>query len=110
HLIHTTVRTGPYTAVREVTLTRFDQGRETERFEVDIGEPAGTLKDWQLGVRSRENKTLALGARCLRHSRRTHRLYGNLRSVWSFAWSFFCCRIRKISAWLAALSLCLSVS
>ena len=35
----TTVRTGPYTAVREVTLTRFDQGRETERFEVDIGEP-----------------------------------------------------------------------
>ena len=36
---HTTVRTAPYTAVREVTLTRFDQGRETERFEVGIGEP-----------------------------------------------------------------------
>src|SRR6266705_17670 len=39
HPSHTTVRTGPYTAVREVTLTRFDQGRETERFEVGIGEP-----------------------------------------------------------------------
>src|SRR5258708_9374142 len=38
---HTTVRTGPYTAVREVTLTRFDQGRETERFEVGIGESHG---------------------------------------------------------------------
>jgi len=33
---HTTVRTGPYTAVREVRLTRFDQGQETERFEVSI--------------------------------------------------------------------------
>ena len=38
---HTTVRTGPYTAVREVTLTRFDQGRETERCEVGIGESHG---------------------------------------------------------------------
>jgi hypothetical protein len=38
HPSHTTVRTGPYTAVREVTLTRIDQGRETERFEVGIGE------------------------------------------------------------------------
>ena len=37
----TTVRTGPYTAVREVALTRFDQGRETERFEVGIGESHG---------------------------------------------------------------------
>src|SRR6516162_2436449 len=27
------------TAVREVALTRFEQGRETERFEVGIGEP-----------------------------------------------------------------------
>jgi hypothetical protein len=35
---HTTVRTGPYTAVREVTLTRFDQGQERERFEAGIGE------------------------------------------------------------------------
>jgi len=26
---HTTVRTGPYTAVREVALTHFDQGGET---------------------------------------------------------------------------------
>src|SRR5216684_1045937 len=38
HPSHTTVRTGPYTAVREVTLTRFDQGQESERFEVGIGE------------------------------------------------------------------------
>src|SRR5713226_9429307 len=38
---HTTVHTGPYTAVREVALTRFDQGRETERVEVGIGEPDG---------------------------------------------------------------------
>src|SRR5712672_4718157 len=38
---HTTVRTGPYTAVREVTLTCFDQRRETERFEVGIGESHG---------------------------------------------------------------------
>src|SRR4029077_3912115 len=38
---HTTVRTGPYTAVREVALTRFDQGREAERFEVGIGESHG---------------------------------------------------------------------
>ena len=36
---HTTVRTGPYTAVREVTLTRFDQGRQTKRFEVGVGQP-----------------------------------------------------------------------
>ena len=36
---HTTVRTGPYTAVRKVELTRFEQGWETERFEVSIGEP-----------------------------------------------------------------------
>src|ERR1035437_4913528 len=35
---HTTVRTGPYTAVRKVGLTRFEQGWETERFEVSIGE------------------------------------------------------------------------
>ena len=27
------------TAVRKVALTRFDQGRETERFEVGIREP-----------------------------------------------------------------------
>jgi hypothetical protein len=33
---HTTVRTGPYTAVREVALTRLEQGWETERFEVRI--------------------------------------------------------------------------
>jgi hypothetical protein len=33
------VRTGPYTAVREVALTRFDQGWETERFEVGVGKP-----------------------------------------------------------------------
>src|ERR1039458_650942 len=38
---HTTVRTGPYTAVREVRLTRFDQGQETERFEVSIGKSHG---------------------------------------------------------------------
>src|ERR1035437_97617 len=30
---------GPYTAVRKVELTRFEQGWETERFEVSIGEP-----------------------------------------------------------------------
>src|SRR5437660_11765109 len=36
---HTTVRTGPYTAVREVALTRSEQGRKAERFEVGIGEP-----------------------------------------------------------------------
>src|ERR1700726_680773 len=36
---HTTVRTGPYTAVREVALTRFDQGWETEQFEVGVGKP-----------------------------------------------------------------------
>jgi hypothetical protein len=30
---------GSYTAVREVALTHFDQGGETERFEVGIGEP-----------------------------------------------------------------------
>src|SRR3982074_3986848 len=36
---HTTVRTGAYTAVREVALTRFDQGWETERFEVGVGKP-----------------------------------------------------------------------
>src|ERR1700726_1385695 len=38
---HTTVRTGPYTAVREVALTRLEQGWEPERFEVCIGEPGG---------------------------------------------------------------------
>src|SRR3974390_545927 len=38
---HTTVRTGPYTAVREVALTRAEQGWETERFEVGIGESHG---------------------------------------------------------------------
>jgi hypothetical protein len=38
---HTTVRTGPYTAVREVALTRVDQGGETERLEVGIGESDG---------------------------------------------------------------------
>src|SRR6516165_10065837 len=32
---------GPYTAVREVALTRFDQGGKTERFEVGIGESDG---------------------------------------------------------------------
>ena len=36
---HTTVRTGPYTAVREVALTRFDQGWETEQLEVGVGKP-----------------------------------------------------------------------
>src|SRR5271165_7007513 len=41
HPSHTTVRTGPYTAVREVALTRFDQEGETERFEVGIGKPDG---------------------------------------------------------------------
>src|ERR1700730_2116968 len=38
---HTTVRTGPYTAVREVALTRFDQGRQAERFEVGSGKADG---------------------------------------------------------------------
>src|SRR3977135_1301710 len=38
---HTTVRTGPYTAVREVALTRAEQGWETERSEVRIGKPSG---------------------------------------------------------------------
>jgi hypothetical protein len=33
---HTTVRTGPYTAVREVALTRLEQGWQAERFEVGI--------------------------------------------------------------------------
>ena len=33
------MRTGPYTAVREVALTRLEQGGQTERFEVRIGEP-----------------------------------------------------------------------
>jgi hypothetical protein len=36
---HTTVRTGPYTAVREVELTRSEQGWETERSEVGVGKP-----------------------------------------------------------------------
>jgi hypothetical protein len=36
---HTTVRTGPCTAVREVALTRFDQGWKTEQFEVGVGKP-----------------------------------------------------------------------
>jgi hypothetical protein len=36
---HTTVRTGPYTAVREVALTRSKQTWKDERFEVGIGEP-----------------------------------------------------------------------
>src|SRR5262245_59656988 len=36
---HTTVRTGPYTAVREVALTRSKQRGKAERFEVGIGEP-----------------------------------------------------------------------
>ena len=35
------MRTGPYTAVREVALTRLEQGWEPERFEVCIGEPGG---------------------------------------------------------------------
>src|ERR1700680_3757275 len=39
--LHTTVRTGPYTSVREVRLTRFDQGQETKRFEVGIGKSHG---------------------------------------------------------------------
>jgi hypothetical protein len=33
--------TKKYAAVREVALTRFDQGREAERFEVGIGKPNG---------------------------------------------------------------------
>jgi hypothetical protein len=38
------------TAVREVALTRFEQGRESKRFEVGIGEPqrpgsSGTSSD-----------------------------------------------------------------
>jgi len=33
---HTTVRTGPYTAVREVALTRLEQGWQAERYEVCI--------------------------------------------------------------------------
>ena len=41
HPSHTTVRTGPYTAVREVALTRAEQGWEAERFEVSIGESHG---------------------------------------------------------------------
>ena len=36
---HTTVRTGPYTAVREIALTRFDQRWKTEQFEVGVGKP-----------------------------------------------------------------------
>src|SRR5258708_21839203 len=36
---HTTVRTGPYTAVREVTPLLVDQRRKTERFEIGIGKP-----------------------------------------------------------------------
>ena len=35
------MRTGPYTAVREVGLTRAEQGWETERSEVRIGKPSG---------------------------------------------------------------------
>src|SRR6266567_3027520 len=35
---HTTVRTGPYTAVRGVTLALLGQRRETERAEVGIGQ------------------------------------------------------------------------
>src|SRR5207302_10168409 len=31
--------TGPYTAVREIPLTRFDQGWKTEQFEVGVGKP-----------------------------------------------------------------------
>ena len=38
---HTTVHTGPYTAVREVALTRAEKGWETGRSEVRIGEPGG---------------------------------------------------------------------
>ena len=52
---HTTVRTGPYTAVREVTLTRFDQGRETERFD---GRPS------DLKWASSPMKGVLLRARC----------------------------------------------
>jgi transposase len=36
---HTTVRTGPYTAVREVTPLLVDQRRKAERFEIGIGKP-----------------------------------------------------------------------
>jgi hypothetical protein len=36
---HTTVDTGPYTAVREIALTHFDQGWKTEQFEVGVGKP-----------------------------------------------------------------------
>jgi hypothetical protein len=36
---HTTLHTGPYTAVREVAQTRFDQVWKTEQFEVGVGSP-----------------------------------------------------------------------
>ena len=38
---HTTVHTGPYTAVRSVTLALIDQRRKAERAEVRLGEPHG---------------------------------------------------------------------
>lgn len=47
---HTTVRTGPYRAVREVASTHFDQGWETERFEVGIGEPTFTREPGETGI------------------------------------------------------------
>src|SRR5713226_3057949 len=36
---HTTVHTGPYTAVREVAPLLLNQRRKTERFEVSLGKP-----------------------------------------------------------------------
>lgn len=36
---HTTLRTGPYTAVREVTLLLVNQRTKAKRFEVVIGKP-----------------------------------------------------------------------
>ena len=36
---HTTVRTGPYTAVRELIPFLVDERRKTKRFEVGIGKP-----------------------------------------------------------------------
>jgi enterochelin esterase-like enzyme len=36
---HTTVRTGPYTAVREVTLLLVNECGKTKRLEISIGEP-----------------------------------------------------------------------
>jgi hypothetical protein len=43
------------TAVRAVALTRFDQGRETKRFEVDIGEPHKTRCGSKTALRMEES-------------------------------------------------------